>query len=595
MNPNDETQRTRLTKAVQHSYRALDPFRTLNAALVKEYAGTGYGGQRTSRETVVNLMSQAIEAYVLSLAANRPRVLLSTHNPELTYFARHFGVALNALIEEIGLEFKLRQWVLDAFFGIGIIKVHLADSGFVQLEQGRWADPGKPYASNVNLDNWVHDMGATTWDQVKFAGDSYRVPFEDLEQDDIYDPAAVAALEPTSKTSPSSDRLEEVSRGEVVDADELEPMIDLCDLWVPREGKIFTFALEKRGEFIIKGKPLAVLEWDGNELGPYHLLGFNDVPENIMPVSPASHLSALSRLANNLARKQRMQAMRQKDVTTYTPDGVDSAKRLQSAEDGSMVAVQDPKEIGMIKMGGVDPGNQAFFLQTVEMFDRMAGNLTAMLGLGAQAETASQEQLIHGAVSKKEAAMAYRVIDGTSRLVRDLGLMLWNDKFRSSRGQIAVDGTDYSVDATWTPEDREGDFFDYKIEIDPYSLRYKSPTERLGTITQTMTQLVMPALPLLAQSGVTVDYKKLIDTIAELTNEPRLKEIVTFSGVPMPDQAGPGDEMPAPSSTTRNYVRKSVPSGGTAQSRSRIAQSELMNQAGSANGAQKASLQRPPG
>ena len=586
----DEVSRGRLAKSVEVSFRALDPFRKLNSGLIKEYAGNGYGGQR-SNEQVLNLINQVADAYQLGLAANRPRVLLTAQSPELAYFARHFGVALNTLIEEIGLEFKLRQWVLDALFCVGIIKVHLADSGFVQLEQGRWADPGKPYASNVNLDNWVHDMSATTWDQVKFAGDTYRIPFADLGESDIYDPAVVAELQPTSKSATEGDRLDEIAKGSEVDQDELEPMIDLCDLWIPREGKIFTFALENRHQFQIKGRPLAVLDWDGNELGPYHLLGFNDVPENIMPTSPFSHLSPLSRLINNLYRKQKRQAQRQKEITAYSSAGAEDAKRIQSAEDGAMIAVNDPKEIAQVKYGGVDPGNQAFNIYSLEMFDRMAGNLQAMLGLGAQAGTVGQEELIHGAVSKKVAQMSFRVVDGTTRLVKDLAQMLWNDQFRVSHGRIPVDGTDYSVDATWTPGDREGMFSDYKIQIDPHSMPYQAPAQRLNALTQLLTQIYLPAAPLLAQAGGTIDMEAITNTYAELMNEPRLRDWIKFVGAPMPDEAGPGDEMPGPSNTTRNYVRRSVPSGGSAQSRSQSQQAEWLSQAG--NSGQSGALQRP--
>jgi hypothetical protein len=592
MNPNNETDRTRLAKSVEVSFRALDPFRKLNSGLIKEYAGNGYGGNR-SQEQVLNLMNQVADAYMLGLAANRPRVLLSAQSPELTYFARHFGVALNGLIEEIGLEFKLRQWVLDALFCVGIIKVHLADSGFVQLEQGRWADPGKPYASNVNLDNWVHDMGATTWDQVKFAGDTYRIPFADLEESDIYDPAAVADLKPTTKNSLEGDRLDEIAKGAEVDQDELEPMIDLCDLWIPREGKIFTFALDNRHHFQIKGKALAVLDWDGNELGPYHMLGFNDVPENIMPTSPFSHLSPLSRLVNNLYRKQKRQAQRQKEVYAYAPGDVESAKRHQTADDGQMIACEDPKAITAIKTGGIDGPSQAFTVYSLEMFDRMAGNLQAMLGLGAQADTASQESLIHGAVSKKVAQMSFRVVDGTTRLVKDLGYLLWQDKFRVSQGRLPIDGTDYSVPATWTPEDREGDFFDYKIAIDAHSMPYQAPAQRLNALTQLLTQIYLPAAPLLAQSGGTIDLEAITNTYAELMNEPRLREWIKFVGAPVPETAGPGDEIPSPSNTTRNYVRKSVSGGGTPQSRSKVQQAEWLSQKSQNNGDQSASLARP--
>ena len=48
MNLTDEIQRERLFKAVENSYRALDPFRTMNRNLVASYAGSGYGARRPS-------------------------------------------------------------------------------------------------------------------------------------------------------------------------------------------------------------------------------------------------------------------------------------------------------------------------------------------------------------------------------------------------------------------------------------------------------------------------------------------------------------------------------------------------------------------
>ncbi len=80
--------------------------------------------------------------------------------------------------------------------------------------------------------------------------------------------------------------------------------------------------------------PLADFEWKGPEFGPYHVLTFDDVPENLIPTSPASRLAALARLANNLLRKQGRQAWRQKDIYTYTPAGAESAKKAQRTNDG---------------------------------------------------------------------------------------------------------------------------------------------------------------------------------------------------------------------------------------------------------------------
>lgn len=595
MNPLDPVHCDRLFRAMRGSFDAKKPFRNLTRELIREFAGSGYGNsERPQFPTWINLMNQAADAYTMALVANRPRVLLSTFNPNQEFFARQFQEAMNNLIEEICLENTLKNWVLDALFCVGIIKTHLADSGQVMLEEGFMMDPGSPAASNVSIDNWCHDMGATRWDQVKFAADMYRLPFEDVQQSDIYDQSATADLTPTSKYPVEDESLAQISRGEATDKDELEPMIDLCDVWVPRDGMIYTFAIQSRDKFEAKGKPLAVMEWDGPEYGPYHLLGFNDVPENIMPTSPFSHISRLSRLINSIMRRQAGRAMRHKRNHIYTAAGAEDAKKIQGGSDDEWVNVQDVNGIGEVETGGVNNDQHAFMLGCMELFDRMAGNLPAMMGLGAQAETASQEQLIHSAVSKKEAQMQYRVFDATRKLMRDLGYMLWNDKFKVIPGKIPIDGADgYAYDAPWSPESREGSFYDYNFNIDVYSMGYQSPAQRLNGLNSLLTQFYMPALPILQQQGMIVDFQAILQTHSELMNEPRIKQWIKSTSMPMDQQGGGQQEMPKPSVTSRTVTRKSVPTGGTHQSRTHVQQQAWLN--GSQNSKQSAALSRPAG
>jgi hypothetical protein len=431
---------------------------------------------------------------------------------------------------------------------------------------------------------------------VKFAGDCYRISYEDMmaEAGGIYDAQAVQGLNPTSKYETDGERLEAISRGQEVDQDEFEPMIDLADVWIPRDGKIYTYAIDKVSQMRLKGPPVAVMDWEGPEMGPYHMLGFNDVPDNILPTSPASHLATLARLANNILRKQSRRARSQKRMHTYGPAGMEDAKRLQKSGDDEWVQVQDPKEIGSVEVGGVDPNSQAFLIGIMEMFDRMAGNLTAMMGLGAQAETAKQEGLIHAAVSKKEANMQYRVIDGATRIIRDLGYMLWHDQIKVIRGQFAIDGAEgYMVDATWTPEDREGDFFDYNFGLDLYSMPYQSPAQKVTAITELVTQIYAPMAQMLMAQGGTVNFQKLTEIFSDLLNLPRLKEVIEFMQTlpeTVPIQGGDRD-TPMPNVSSRTYTRRNVPTGGTPQGRSHVQQQAWLGQG--MNPDQQASMSMP--
>ena len=564
MNPNDDTQRGRLQKAIETSYRGLEWVRNLKRGLVESYAGSGYGRpNKPRRETVINLPMQTVEAYTMALVANRPRVLVTARNPARAFFAKKFTAAINTYIEQIGLEFTLRSWVLDAFFGLGVVKLHLADSGLVQLETDRWMDPGKPFASNVSLDNFVYDLASTRWEQVRFAGDSYKIPFSELDHP-MFFPDVAQDLVP-SKNASDDDRVERLSRGETVDDDDLEPMIDLADIWIPRDGMVYTFPVDSQRQFQIKSKPVAAMPWDGTERGPYPILGFNDVPDNIIPTSMAAQLQTLDRLINNLLRKQTRQAMRQKDITTYTPAGKEDAQRVQRTDDGGMIQVNDISQIGQLKMGGIDATNQAFAVSAIQMYDRMAGNLTAMLGLGAQAPTASQEQMIQGKISTKEAAMQYRVLDASSRLIRDLGFMLWHDKAQIIDGRIPLEGADgYSVDGTWRPDDREGSFFDYDLNVDVYSMAYQSPAQRWNTVTQFVTQIYAPLAQQFAAQGGQLNLQNLTDLAAEMLNAPQLKDCIQFAN-PLPNDERAAEDSARPASTTRNYTRQSISGGPTPQ------------------------------
>lgn len=597
MNPNDETDRGRLSRAVEWSWKQLEPFRRLTHGLVSEYAGSGYGNgsRRPKFEILVNLLNQTVDAYVMELVANRPRVTVTARTKKLRYFALQYETALNNLAAEIQLEQTLRQAVMDAFFCVGIVKLHMADSVEVQLETDLWANPGTPFASNVSIDNWVHDMAATKYSKVQFAGDSYRIPFEDLKSD-MFDQEVIKELElrPTSKWSSGGedDRLERISRGDETDQDELVPMIDVLDLWVPREGMIFTFPVDPKMPFRPNSKPIGGIPWNGPEFGPYPMLSFNEIPDNIMPSSPASHLSGMARIINNIARKQARRAHGQKDIFTYTPAGAESHERVKNASDQQSVCVAEQSELGVMKLGGVDANLQAYLVGLMQTYDRMAGNLTAMLGLGPQAETAAQEGMIQGNVSKRGASMLYRVGEFSCKILRGLGFMLWSDKAKVIPGAITVPGMDdyKPLDATWTPGDRQGQFSDYEVGIDVGSMPYQHPAKKFGTMMSLLQNVFLPAAPMMAQQGGRINFEKVTKSAAKLLDAPEIEEWFEFSALAQPPgEEGSEEESGSPPSTTRNYVRQSVSGGGTTQGQSTMEQQAWLSK-GQGEGASQESM-----
>ncbi len=590
MNFNSDVDMDRLRKALEWSDRQLEPFRNLVHGLVQEVSGSTYkpGRGRPKYEGLLNLLNQTVDAYSISLVAQRPRIMTTTEEVSLRRFAAIYEIAMNNLIAEIRLEETLRRSVVDAIYLMGIVKVHAKETIQVMVETDLWADPGTPFASNVSVDNWIPDMAASKYSRVQFAGDWYRIPFEMLEGD-LFDQAEIKKqeLRPTSKhhMAAGEERLDRIATGQEIDPEEIRPMIDVCDLWIPDDKMIYTFAVDPRSRFKLRGAPIAAFPPDDPDAGPYDILSFNDVPDNIVPSSPAAHLAGLSRIINNMMRKQSGKAHAQKDVFWYTPAGAKDAERIQSAQDQARIAIQEQSEVGVMKIGGVDQALQAYMTAMLQLYDRMAGNLTSIAGLGNQAPTLGQEEIIQGSVSKKEAAMQQRVIEHAERVIRRLGRMLWNDRAKVIPGSRTVPGLEEypPLDATWWPDEREGAFDDYKFTVDVYSMPYQSPEKKFSTMVQLLQNILIPGAALMAQQGGAINFQKVVETAAHLLNAPELKDWVEFGSPPPPavgpeqgGQGGQGEpavEQPGmPPSTTRNYVRRSVATGGSPQNLATMAQ-----------------------
>ncbi len=555
----------RLYAAIDHSRKALLPFRNQRVDMLREFVGSHYGdkGQGASHEVLVNLLNFTADVYTHGLAANNPRIRVTSQFTELMPFAYNWQQSLNNMIKEMRFRNTMQQIILDAFFVGGIAKVFQASWQPVQLEDDTWADPGRPYIGRISFDNFGLDMAATDIRCCRFMYDEYRVSWKSVQDDPDFDKSVVKNMSPTSKWDRDSEYAEGISQGSLVDDDEYEPMTDLMDVWLPELEKVGIFAKHT------PSKPLKLVE-AGPEGGPYHFLSFADVPDNIMPTAPAQNLMGLHKLYNGLLRKQGQQAKRQKTNTIFRANAVDDAQRLRNANDGDIVFVNDPDAVKVVTQGGVDPTNTAFGMNVMDLFDRQAGNLSAMAGLGPQADTVGQEQLIHQAVSRKEAKMQQRVHNFTSDLIRSLGQLMWVDGMLNVPSSVEVaSGSGVRVDTSWTPEMREGDFLQYNFEIEPHSMDYESPAAKLQKLERAADRLIQ-MFPIIQAAGGTIDVQQIQRDMAEMQGTPELRNWITFATPPTIEQPGPTGGAPPvrPSTTTRNYVRSNVSTGGTPQNRS---------------------------
>ena len=601
--------RGRLLKAITSSRNAMEPFRRVRKELIKDYVGSWYAESGAENKTLVNLINQTARIYTISLAANNPQVLVSTPRAESIAFARRFEVNLNKLISDMALDQTFRAIVMDAFFclGCGVVMMRDTDTrfhGLLESEEDVWLDPGEPWFNRVSLDDLILDMPAKELSKMRYCGHRYRADYEKVMDEPGYSKKAKDKLKPSSRqhhdsTGAARDIASDWGSAE---DDDLKDMVWLMDVWIAENNSIVTMACDQADI-----EPLIEREWTGSQAGPYKFLSLGDTPDNIIPTAPAVNLKGMHDLQNRLHRRMEDDSDSHRVVNVYPPGKEDDAKRIQTAERNSWQRMTDPTNIKQVEVGGIDQRDMALatFLQTE--YDRFAGNLQAMGGLGPQAATVGQEEIVHGQLSKNVADMRVAVVNFASACILDLGRLMWEDQTLEIRTSMPIGNSGIQVRSDWTSplaqnEDlvrqglqspaRVGNFEDYEFRVEPYSMVFKTPQQHLQEYFQVLQQ-ISPLWPMFQASGATLNVQVLVDEIARLLNKPEIKQLITFA-TPADQLGGDQNTVRSPAHTTRETVRKNVSTGGTEQARANALVQTLMGGKPQVNSQQSAMLQRAP-
>lgn len=586
--------RARLLKAIRSSRDALEKHRRVRKVMVEHYCGSYYDETtpQDDGQILVNLMNQTARIYTISLAANNPQVLITTPRSESISFARRFEVNLNKLISDMTLDKTFRAIVLDAFFclGCGVVMMKDTDTrfhGILESEEDVWLDPGQPWLNRVSLDDLILDMPARELTKMRYCGHRYRADYDKVMDEPGYSKKVKDKLKPTSLDSTDGTGSTREIGTDPSEDDDLKDMVWLMDLYIAENNSIVTMACDQ-GDL----EPLIEREWLGSQAGPYKFLSLGDVPDRIIPASPAINLFGMHLKQNALHMRMWKDSEAHRVVNTYSLAGADDANKIQKADRNSWVRMTDPTNIGRVEVGGIDQRDMglAAFLQTE--YDRFAGNLQAMGGLGAQASTVGQEELIHGQLSKNVADMRLSVVNFASDCILDLGRLMWEDQTLELKTSMPVGNSGINVNSDWTPDDRMGDFEDYEFRVEPYSMVFKTPQQHVQEYFQVLQQIA-PLWPMFQAGGATLNVQILVKELARLMNKPEIEQLITFA-TPAEMLGGDQNSIRSPSHTVRENVRRNVNSGGTADARSNALVRDLMSGSSSTNGQQAAMLERAP-
>lgn len=558
----NQVDRDRLHTAIQSSRDAMNTWRDTRTGMLRQYVGSMYGLHGPKMTVYVNNLNRTANIYQMALAFNCPQVKITSFDQKLWPFCRKFEINVNKCISNIGLNLTLQECVLDAFFLMGICKVRMADAGEQEISPDVWVDPGKPWAEQISFDNSILDLSAGAPRKMRFFGDKYRAAISTIRNRDDFEHKVAMKVASSSKYTydSGSNYASEIASGSRVDDDELEPMAWLEDVYVPQTKELITFSADNTSL-----APLKVQKMDENDFGPqgnYEFLGFGIVPDNLFPSSPAQQLVALDLLMNRLYRKLSQQAQRQKNTVAYPPGGEDDAKRGMEAVDGAYWKCRDPKSLQPINFPGVDGNTNAFFLAAQEVYNTAAGNERAIGGLGQDAETLGQEEIVQGHAGGRIGYMKGQVNAFASNICRKLGHLMYDDEAMTIDSSMEVEGTGYRVDTSWRPGEREGkrDYYDFSVE--PNSMAYSPPEAKVQKIFRYLAA-VSPMLPMV-QAGI-LDIQELTRLVAEYENIPEMEKIFNFmrdNGVESGSDPHQATKSPV---TSREVVRRNVSQGPQGQ------------------------------
>ena len=562
----------KLADAIEYSRRKLEPFRRKRMEAVRAYVGANYSDEGAVERMPVNLLEMALSIYKRQLAASSPRVIVNGNSSDLYPVANDLELVINKTLKEMRFADTLVEWVTDALFSIGVMKVGLSPSDENSAELfGQFRDGGMVFADCVDLDDFVCDMTAKKWDQVQYIGNRYQLPYDYVLETDLFGDKTRKIRESIiGVTNEQGDqRVGSVSIGlDRYQGRDVHRVAEFWDIYLPYERKIVTYQSQDDGGL----DPTNVIdekEWTGPEEGPYHLLQFGDVPGNLMPLSPIANMMDLHNLANSMFRKLMRQAERQKTVTVVAGGAEEDGERIVRSNDGDTIRSDRPEATREARFGGVDQASLAFLIQVKDLFSYLGGNLDTLGGLSKGADTLGQERLLKQASSMKIVELQEKTTQAVKRVVECIAKYIYYDPIGTYPFSKQAEGTDIVFETDFPPEAREGDFIDFNIEISPYSMQDRSPAERVQSMMELMQGVIIPMAPQMAQMGVKPDMQAFLHYVSKYSNTPEIDQILGL----MTDEekamqnAGSGAEAPRQSPvTTRRYIREGR-SGQTRQGR----------------------------
>jgi hypothetical protein len=515
--PYEPKQYARLQKVLKYNYKELKPFRNVRRLNIEAARGHYYRTEDddpTAERGPVNLMNQFVQILVRSFVQNNPtaRVTSRTNRKAAAIFQEH----LNITIREIKLVDTLRRSVMEAilgYMGIAYCNIELTEN-----------DPdGEVFTAPISLPNYVIDLAHDEFHEVDLMGHRFARRIGELRDDPKYDQEVVAKLKGRrSGLSELDDR--QNAGGYNEDEGSLFDWVDIWALLIKPVNQVVYMV--DQAELSV---PLRVESYDGPEFGPYPLLGFDRVLDELIPNSPGAIMLDMHEFVQSEYTRIFMKEDQAAEFWTYEGGSEEDARRVRDAMDGQMVQVNNNAAVQRRTKGGTSPQALAVAIHGRQLFDELSGQIRRFGGVSSNADTATEARIDHANTSQLIRDMQLQVVAFTKQILQNIAWYEWTHPSRTRRVELKVGRGGNAVSEMWSPEMREGDFIEHEIDIVPDSMEHRSSRQQLNELMTAVNGVVIPAMQMPSERPVVLKTPELLQKYSELANLPELAEVADYA------------------------------------------------------------------
>jgi len=558
-NPYNARDLGRLRTSITFSQKKWQEHLRHRMEFMRQVAGFHYGprGDAATDHVTLPLLGLAMKIFSRLIASNNPRAAIKHWDPEYDAACYELKLSLDDEFERIQLAKTLNAVTVESFFLMGACKVGRIDAGMVEEMGGYMHNVGSTFCDQILNEDFIFDFRSSKWERIGFCGDMARVPLEWAKENPEYDKKNRKVLTATNDqmnlpftTSVRRVRSGVLSAGTYTPLEqEYEDNIDLWSLWFPRERHILV--VDKNIEHVLQWKP-----WEGPDHGPYHFLGYNWLPGNLVPLPPMAEWMDQHLIANKLANKVGEMAINQKNILACTgKTGREDADAVIQADHLDTVFLNDINGLKEIKFNG--PDNNLWGMATLlkDNFVYFAGNLDAAGGLSPQSPTKGQDELLLNSSSRQVQDMQQDVTDLVEGVMTDIAWYMRNDPTWRRQLVKEIEYANLRIPFESNPASLPGEFSDYRIRLEPYSLVSRTPQQRLMALQQTVKDFLIPMQPFMERQGIGLNLERLLKKYAEFGDQPELADILIYMNGENDRPAGRTSASKS-ANTTRRYIRE---------------------------------------